>query len=111
MFEILAELTGLPAPKMKAPVPVVRLLAAAMELGSKLTGSRPMLDRSQVDEFAGHFGYFSNAKAERELGYTFLSARDTLARTVAWLIDHGFVDEKRKQLMKPHPSLANAYAA
>jgi hypothetical protein len=95
---------------MKLPVPVIRVLAAAMELGSKLTGGRPMLDRSQVDEFAGHYGYFSNTKSERELGYTFLSARDTLRRTVAWLIDHGFVNEKRLRLIKPHPSLANAYA-
>jgi dihydroflavonol-4-reductase len=110
LFDILAELTGLPAPKLKAPIPVVRLLAAAMELGSKLTGTRPMLDRSQVDEFAGHYGYFSSAKAKRELGYTYLSARDTLRRTVAWLIDHGFVAEKRLRLITPHPSLANAYA-
>jgi dihydroflavonol-4-reductase len=110
LFDILAELTGLPAPKRKAPVPVVRLLAAAMELGSKLTGARPMIDRSQVDEFAGRYGYFSSAKAERELGYTYLSARDTLRRTVAWLIDEGFVAERRMRLIKPHPSLANAYA-
>jgi dihydroflavonol-4-reductase len=110
LFDILAELTGLPAPKLKAPVAVVRWIAGAMELGSKLTGSRPMLDRSQVDEFAGHYGYFSSAKAERELGYRYLSARETLARTVAWLIDHGFVAEKRLRLLKRHPSLANAYA-
>ena len=110
LFDILSELTGLPAPKIKAPVPVVRLLAAAMELGSKLTGARPMLDRSQVDEFAGHYGYFSSEKAKRELGYTYLSARDTLRRTVAWLMDHGFVSEKRMRLIKPHASLANAYS-
>ena len=28
-----------------------------------------MLDRSQVDEFAGKFGYFDNSKAKRELGW------------------------------------------
>jgi hypothetical protein len=95
---------------VKAPVAVVGWIAGAMALGSKLTGSRPMLDRSQVDEFAGHYGYFSSAKAERELGYRYLSARETLARTVAWLIDHGFVAEKRLRLLKRHPSLANAYA-
>jgi dihydroflavonol-4-reductase len=109
LFELLAELTGLKAPTIKAPVPVLRVLAAAMELGSKLTGSRPMLDRSQIDEFAGKYGYFDNSKAERELGYTHLSARDTLRRTVAWLIDKGFVAERRKSLMKLDPSLGNAY--
>jgi nucleoside-diphosphate-sugar epimerase len=80
-----------------------------MEIASKLTGSRPMLDRSQVDEFAGHYGYFDSSKAKRELGYTYLSARDTLRRTVAWLVDKGFVNERRRQAMKLDPSLANAY--
>ena len=109
LFDILADLTGLKAPAIKAPVGVVRALATVMELVSKITGSRPMLDRSQVDEFAGHYGYFDSSKAQRELGYTYLSARETLRRTVAWLIDKGFVSERRRLTMKLDPSLANAY--
>jgi dihydroflavonol-4-reductase len=109
LFDILADLTGLAAPTIKAPVGVVRVLATLMEFAAKLTGSRPMLDRSQVDEFAGKYGYFDNSKAMRELGYTYLSARDTLRRTVAWLVDKGFVSERRRQAMKLDPSLANAY--
>jgi dihydroflavonol-4-reductase len=83
LFDLMAELTGLPSPRVKLPVPVVRLLAATMELASKVTGTRPMLDRSQVDEFAGKYGYFDSTKAQRELGYTFLSARETVSRTIA----------------------------
>jgi dihydroflavonol-4-reductase len=109
LFDILADLTGLRAPSFKAPVGVVRALATVMELVSKVTGSRPVLDRSQVDEFAGHYGYFDSSKAQRELGYTYLPARDTLRRTVAWLIDKGFVTERRRRAMKLDPSLANAY--
>jgi len=109
LFVILEELTGLKAPTIKAPVPVVRALAAVMELGSKITGARPMLDRSQVDEFAGRYGYHDSSKAEREIGYTYLSARDTLRRTVAWLVDKGFVSERRRHAMRLDPSLANAY--
>ena len=109
LFDILAALTGLAAPTIKAPVSVVRVLAALMEFAAKLTGSRPMLDRSQVDEFAGKYGYFDCAKAKRDLGYTYLSARDTLRRTVAWLVDNGFVTERRRQAMKLDPSLVNAY--
>src|SRR5262249_10257498 len=89
LFDVMAELTGLKAPTIKLPVGAVRALATLMELGSKLTGSRPMIDRSQVDEFAGKYAYFSNAKAERELGYTWLRAREVVARTVAWIIEHG----------------------
>jgi dihydroflavonol-4-reductase len=108
-FTTLAELSGLPAPRFKLPVRIVRGLAGAMELVSKMTGSRPVLDRSQVDELFGKYGWFDSGKAVRELGYTWRSARATLARTVAWLIDRGFVAERRRRLLHPHPSLAGSY--
>ncbi|MGH7818527.1 MAG: NAD-dependent epimerase/dehydratase family protein, partial [Candidatus Binatia bacterium] len=108
-FELVAEFTGLKPPSIKLPTPVLRVVAGVMELGAKVTGTRPMLDRSQVDEFAGKYGYFDSSKAKRELGYTWLSARETIRRTVAWTIDHGFVTEKRRSLLKPHPELQGAY--
>jgi dihydroflavonol-4-reductase len=109
VFDLVAALSGLKAPALKAPVPVVRALALAMELVSGVTGQRPMLDRSQVDEFAGKYAYFDSSKAERELGYAYLSARDTLRRTIAWLIDRGFVTEKRRRMLSPDASLQGAY--
>jgi len=99
LFDLVAELTGLKAPSIKAPLPVLRLLAAAMEFASKITGTRPMLDRSQVDEFGGKYAYFSSAKAQRELGYTYRPARETLQRTITWLVERGFVSERRRQLI------------
>jgi dihydroflavonol-4-reductase len=99
LFDLMAELSGLKAPSIKAPVPVIRAIAWLMEIGARLTGARPMLDRSQVDEFAGKYAYFSSAKAERELGYTYRSARETLQRTISWLVEHGFVSERRRQAM------------
>lgn len=109
LFDRLAELTGLKPPGIKAPLPVMRALAATMELASKFTGTRPMIDRSQVDEFAGKYGYFDNSKAERELGYTYRDARETLRRTVAWLVDKGFVSEKRRSALTLDPSIQHAY--
>ncbi|HJQ83658.1 MAG TPA: NAD-dependent epimerase/dehydratase family protein [Candidatus Binatia bacterium] len=108
MFDIMAELTGLKAPAMKLPVPLLRVLAGAMEVVSRLTGGRPMLDRSQVDEFGGKFAYFDSSKAVRELGYTYRSARETVRRTVAWVVERGFVAEKRRQALQLHPSLTQA---
>jgi dihydroflavonol-4-reductase len=109
LFDLLSELTGVKAPAIKLPIPVLRALAGAMELVSKVTGSRPLLDRSQVDEFAGKYGYFDSSRAERELGYTYRSARDTLRRTVAWFVDKGFVTEKRRRVLALDASLQNAY--
>jgi dihydroflavonol-4-reductase len=99
LFDLMADLSGLPAPKIKAPVGVLRVAAAVMEFASQLTGRRPMIDRSQVDEFAGSYAYFSSAKAQRDLGYTYLPARETLQRTITWLVEHGFVNERRRQMM------------
>jgi dihydroflavonol-4-reductase len=105
LFDLMAELTGLRAPAIKLPVPAVRALATVLELVSKLTGARPLLDRSQVDEFAGKYAYFSNAKAERELGYTWLPAREVVRRTVAWVVARGFVSEKRRGALHLHASV------
>jgi len=106
LFDLMAELTGLRAPSVKLPVPVMRGLAGVMELVSGLTGRRPMIDRSQVDEFGGKWAYFDCAKAKRELGYTHLSARETIRRTLAWIIERGFVPERRRRALQLHPSLA-----
>jgi dihydroflavonol-4-reductase len=110
LFDLLAELTGLKAPTLKMPIPVLWVVAGLMELGARVTGGKPQLDRTQVEEFAGKYGYFDSSKAKRELGYTWLSARDTLRRTVAWLVDKGFVTEKRRRALVLHPSIENAYS-
>jgi dihydroflavonol-4-reductase len=105
-FDLLAALTGVPSPTRKLPVAAVRVLATLMELGSKVTGGAPLLDRARVDEFVGKYGFFSSAKAERELGYVHRPARETLRRTVAWLLDHGFVSAERRRALTLDPSLA-----
>src|SRR5438445_12207851 len=53
---------------MRAPVPAVRTIATVLELAGRLTGTRPLMDRNMVDEFAGRYGFMHSAKAERELG-------------------------------------------
>ena len=108
LFDLMAELTGLKAPSVKLPVGAVRALATVLELASKVTGARPMIDRSQVDEFAGKYAYFSSAKAARELGYTWLPAREVVARTIAWIVERGMVVEKRRSALQLHPSLRDA---
>jgi dihydroflavonol-4-reductase len=111
LFDLMASLTGLKAPPVKLPVPVLRVLATVLELVGRVTGGRPMIDRSQVDEFAGKYAYFSSAKAARELGYTFLSARETVRRTLAWIVERGLVTERRQRLLQLDPSLRGANQA
>jgi dihydroflavonol-4-reductase len=109
LFDLVAELSGISPPQWKVPVIALRALATGLEAISWVTGWRPAIDRNQVDEFAGVYGYMDTGKAERELGFTGRSARETVRRTVAWVIDHGFVAEGRKNALQPHPSLTGAY--
>lgn len=109
LLDLVADLTGVGAPQLRLPVPVVRVAALAMELVSRVTGTRPLVDRHQVDEFAGRYGYLSAAKAERELGWSWRPARAAVSRTIAWLLDHGFVPAARRRVLTLHPSLRNAY--
>ncbi len=97
------------APALRAPVPVVRTLATVLELAGKITGTRPLMDRSMADEFAGRYGFMHSTKAARELGYTWRPAREVVRRTVAWLVDRGFVSERRQRALTLHPSLRGAY--
>jgi hypothetical protein len=109
LFDILAELTGLKSPTIKLPFPVLRLIAGGMELASKVTGTRPMLDRTRSTSSPASTASSAATKAKRELGYTYLSARDTLRRTVAWLIDAASSPRSGLQALRPHPSLRGAY--
>lgn len=109
LFDLVAELSGISPPQWKMPVLALRALATGLEAVSWVTGWRPIIDRNQVDEFAGVYGFMDPGKAERELGFTWRDARDTVRRTVAWAIDRGFVTEGRRSALQPHPSLDGAY--
>jgi hypothetical protein len=97
------------APGVPAAGAVLRVIATGLEAVGWATGWRPLIDRNQVDEFAGVYGFFDTGKAERELGFSARNARDTVRRTVAWAIDHGFVTEGRRSALQPHSSLNGAY--
>jgi nucleoside-diphosphate-sugar epimerase len=93
-------------PRLRLPVPVFRAIATLLELAGKVTRTRPLIDRSQVDEFGGTWAYYDSSKAARELGYTFRDARETVRRTIAWAIERGFVTPSRRAALRPHSALA-----
>jgi dihydroflavonol-4-reductase len=109
LYDLIAQFTGVRSPGFRAPVPVVRVIATLLEVAGKVTGTRPLMDRNMVDEFAGKWGYQQSTKAAQELGYTWRSASEVVRRTVAWLVDHGFVSERRQRALVLHHSLRGAY--
>jgi dihydroflavonol-4-reductase len=91
IWETLAEITGIPAPKFRAPYG----LALAVAYGDRL---RCTLDR-KAKPFAPLEGvrmsrdrmFANDAKARAELGHVPTPARAALERAVAWFRDHGYI--------------------
>lgn len=98
VLDTLAELTGIPAPKMKVPHGVAQAFAAMDEfVAGKLLGRTP---GTTVDEvrMGRKYMWVSSAKAERELGYTHGPAREALRRAAEWFIAHGYAPACQKMM-------------
>jgi len=89
-FHVLAEISGLPAPKMKMPH-WVALAAGHMSEGiASVTGKPPRVPLAGV-RMAKYKMWFNPAKAIRELGLPQTSPRQALADAVAWFRAYGYV--------------------
>lgn len=89
IFETLAEITGLPAPRFKVPKTVALTAAFFSELKAKVTGKAPQVPLAGV-RMALKPMFYDNSRALRELGMPTRSLRETLRRAAAWYIEHGY---------------------
>jgi dihydroflavonol-4-reductase len=89
-LDVLAEITGLPAPAWRAPYWLTLLAACASELGARVTGKPPKAPLAGV-RMARYKMFFSPAKAVRELGLPQTPPARALADAVAWFQAHGYV--------------------
>ena len=69
---------------VKIPNSIIRAVAA---VGKKL--HLPLPFNPHVIPYATRYWFMDAGKAQRELGVSFRSARDTLAPTLAWLKESG----------------------
>jgi nucleoside-diphosphate-sugar epimerase len=88
LFALLAELTGVPAPRRHIPYAVARALGLVLWGWAELTGHEPKLTHQVVDVFREHWAY-SSKKAEAELGYKSRPLREGLQITLDWLRETG----------------------
>jgi dihydroflavonol-4-reductase len=102
---MLAELTGLPAPRLALPLGAMRALAALGEWISGVTGRPPLVDRESWLHARANRA-FSSEKARKELGYRPLPARIALARAVRWFADHGYASRRCLRSIERHGELA-----
>jgi dihydroflavonol-4-reductase len=89
IFAMLAEITGLPAPKIRLPYKPILLAAYVNEGISRLTGREPLIPLAGV-QMAAKFMYFDSSRAIRELGLPQTPVHDALQRAVGWFRQNGY---------------------
>jgi len=89
-LDVLAEITGRPAPKFRVPYAVALAAAHVDETISKFTGKPPKAPLAGV-RMAKYKMFFNPAKAIRELGLPQTPPKRALADAVEWFRANGYV--------------------
>ncbi len=90
LFKILERLTGVGAPFVKFPYPLLLAFTYIDEWTIQWVRHRPLLASEGV-KFCHNFLRCDNSKAVQELGYKTTPFEKTLEKAVRWYKDHGYV--------------------
>lgn len=91
IFQMLAEISGLPAPTIKLHYALVLPLAYINEFWARyISHSTPRMTVTAV-LMAKKYMYFDSAKAMAELGYAPSPVRQALAEAVEWFREHDYL--------------------
>lgn len=90
IFKLLAEISGLPAPRVKLPYTPILFAAYVNEAISRVTGREPLIPLAGV-QMAGKLMYFDSSKAKRVLGIPQHPVRKALEKAVDWFRTEGYV--------------------
>lgn len=83
MREVIAAEMGEPKPCIPIPTAVLRLVARLADFVSRFTKRKPRISLPMAG-FLPFELYYSSAKAQRELGWTYRPFSDSVKRAVAW---------------------------
>lgn len=95
LYHRLAQLSGLPAPRLHLPRWVVLTGALGVEGIARAAGRRPAVTYRLMKAFVGSYSFHTSAKAAAELGYTWRPLDEILRRAVRWFVDSGLVSASR----------------
>jgi dihydroflavonol-4-reductase len=90
ILDVLAAVTGLPAPGLRLPHWIPLSAAAVATSVARVTGRPPRVSLESV-RMSTHRMFFDAGKAVRELGLAQTPVEEPLARAVAWFRDRGYV--------------------
>jgi dihydroflavonol-4-reductase len=90
IFQLLAEISGLPAPRVKLPYwPVLGMAYINEFWAAHVSGGPPRMPVTAI-RMARKYMYFDNAKAVKCLGLTLTPVKAALAEAVAWFRQYGY---------------------
>jgi dihydroflavonol-4-reductase len=98
LLDMLAKITGLPAPTLKIPHGVALGVAYMNTAFSRLIGREPGIPVEGV-KIARHMMFVDCTKAQRELGYKRGSVAAALERAVRWYESNGYIKPRRAKKM------------
>lgn len=90
LLTLLAEITGLPAPRVKLPYYPILGLSYVNAALCALTGKAPRMTPETI-RMSRHYMFFDPGKAVRELGFPQTPAREALRKAVEWFQANGYV--------------------
>ena len=90
LLALVAEVAGRKPPRVKLPYGALYPVALASEALAHVAGVEPLVTRD-ILAMAKKKMFFSSAKAQAELGYTWRPAREAVADAVAWFRAQGRV--------------------
>jgi dihydroflavonol-4-reductase len=90
MLDILAQVTGLPAPRLKIPHAIALGYAYTENIFSRMLGREPQIPVEGV-KIARHNMFVDVSKAQRELGYAPGPVAAAFERAVRWYEENGYV--------------------
>jgi len=100
MLATLADLCGLPAPRVRvSPAVVLPIVRTAEWFESRLMHKEPTLPAEPVRMATTRMEY-DDSRARTELGYTSGTARSALRRAASWYVDNGFVKPARVERIR-----------
>lgn len=90
ILNLLADITGRPAPSLRIPVSVALAAGLASEALARLTGREAAVPLEGV-RMARHVMFVDASKAREALGFRPGPIEPALSRAVRWYVDHGYV--------------------
>jgi len=93
---VVSQITGKRPPLLVCPVSVAHACVPIVAEVSRWTGSRPIFTSVSLKALAGNRN-ISHDRASRELGYEPRPIRETLADTIMWFTDNGYIKGQKTQ--------------